>query len=179
MELDVRPVRPEDAPELADLLNQIIAHGGTTALEEQFTPEALAETYLTGTNVICCFVAINRASGRLEGFQTLGRHPGLPEDVGDIGTFARMGSVQRGVGSALFAATRVEARRQKLAAINATIRADNTGGLAFYSRMGFADHTVRPGVPLKNGVLVDRVGKRYLLSPPSTPATDPVCRPCG
>jgi len=164
MEFDVRPVRPKDAFELADLLNQIVEHGGTTALEEGFTPEALAETYLTGTNVICCFVAVDRVSGRLEGFQTLGRYPGLPMDVGDIGTFARIGGVQRGVGSALFAATRVEARRQELAAINATIRADNAGGLAFYSRMGFVDHTVRPAVPLKDGVLVDRISKRYQLN---------------
>ena len=70
------------------------------------------------------------------------------------------GGVQRGVGSALFAATRVEARRQALAAINATIRAEPTGGLAFYSRMGGANHTVRPAVPLKDGVPVDRISKR-------------------
>jgi L-amino acid N-acyltransferase YncA len=164
MELEVRPVHPGDAAELAELLNQIIARGGTTALEERFTPEALAETYLTGRNVICCFVAVDRASGRLEGFQTLGRYPGLPEDVGDIGTFARLGGAQRGVGSALFAATRAEACRRGLAAINATIRADNTGGLAFYSRMGFADHGVRPAVPLRDGTPVDRISKRYALS---------------
>jgi L-amino acid N-acyltransferase YncA len=163
MELDVRPVRPEDATELADLLNQIIARGGTTALETPFTPDALAEAYLTGPEVICCFVAVDRDSGRLEGFQTLGADPGLPEDVGDIGTFARIGSAQRGVGSMLFAATRSEARRRGLRAVKATIRADNTGGLAFYSRIGFVDHGVRTAVPLADGTLVDRISKRYRL----------------
>ena len=39
--LQVRPVTSADAPELADLLNAIIARGGTTALEEPFTPERL------------------------------------------------------------------------------------------------------------------------------------------
>jgi L-amino acid N-acyltransferase YncA len=164
MELDVRPARSEDAAELAELLNQVIARGGTTALEEPFTPEALDEAYLTGPDVICCFVAADRFSGRLEGFQTLGRYPGLPEDIGDIGTFARVDGAQRGVGSALFAATRAEARRRGLAAINATIRADNKGGLAFYGRMGFADHAVRSAVPLKSGALVDRISKRYRLN---------------
>ncbi|WP_454760115.1 N-acetyltransferase family protein [Caulobacter segnis] len=164
MELDVRLARSEDAAELAELLNQVIARGGTTALEEPFTPEALDKAYLTGTDVICCFVAVDRLSGRLEGFQTLGRYPGLPEDIGDIGTFARVDGAQRGVGSALFAATRDEARKQGLAAINATIRADNTGGLAFYRRMGFTDHAVRAAVPLKSGALVDRISKRYLLN---------------
>jgi len=163
MDLDIRPVRLEDAAELADLLNQIIARGGTTALEAPFTPKALAEAYLTGPDVICCFVAVDRARGRLEGFQTLGYYPGLPEDVGDIGTFARIGSVQRGVGSMLFAATSAQARRRGLASINATIRADNTGGLAFYSRLGFADHDVRKAVPVEDGTLVDRISKRYRL----------------
>ena len=163
MELDVRPVHADDAMELADLLNQVIARGGTTALEEPFTPEALAEAYLTGRDVICCFVAADRMSRRLEGFQTLGKSQGLPEDVGDIGTFARLESVQRGVGSRLFAATRAEALRRGLSAINATIRADNTGGLAFYERQGFAPHGVHAAAPLKDGTRVDRINKRYRL----------------
>ena len=163
MDVEIRPVRPEDAGELADLLNAIIARGGTTALEEPFTSEDLAETYLTGPKVICCFVAVDRATGRLEGFQTLGRLATLPDDVGDIGTFARVDRTQRGIGSALFAATRDEARRRGLAAINATIRADNAGGLAFYGRMGFADHAVITAAPLKSGARVDRILRRYDL----------------
>lgn len=164
MDLEIRPARSEDAAELAELLNQIIARGGTTALEEPFAPEALDQAYLTGPDVICCFVGVDRASGRLEGFQTLGRHPDLPATIGDIGTFARVDGVQRGVGSALFAATRAQARRRGLAAINATIRADNEGGLAFYGRIGFTNHALRPSVPLKSGALVDRIVKRYRLN---------------
>jgi len=162
--LDVRPVRDADAAELAQLLNAIIARGGTTALEEPFTGPSLAQAYLTGPDVICCFVAADRASGELAGFQTLGREAHLPHDVGDIATFARVGGTQRGVGTALFAATRAAARAAGLSAINATIRADNTGGLAFYGRMGFVDHAVTRAVPLKDGTLVDRVHKRYALT---------------
>ena len=164
MDLEIRPARGDDAPGLAELLNAIIARGGSTALEDPFTPQALDQAYLTGPEVICCFVAVDRATGRHEGFQTLGRYPGLPPGWGDIGTFARVGGVQRGVGSALFAATREEARRLGLSGINATIRADNSGGLAFYGRMGFADHSVRPAAPLKDGTPVDRISKRYDLT---------------
>jgi L-amino acid N-acyltransferase YncA len=160
--LTIRPVRDADAAELAELLNAIIARGGTTALETPFTPRGLAEAYLTGPGVICCFVA-EGPDGRLAGFQTLVRDPDLPDGFGDIGTFARVGATQRGVGSALFAATAEHARRLGLAGINATIRADNAGGLAFYGRMGFRDHGVTPGVPLKDGAPVDRVHKRLLL----------------
>jgi L-amino acid N-acyltransferase YncA len=159
----IRDVTRADAAELAGLLNAIIAAGGTTALEDPFTPDGLADAYLVGPSVLCCFVAVDRRSGRLEGFQTLGRYPGLPDDIGDIGTFSRIDGQQRGVGSALFAATRERARRLGLTAINATIRADNAGGLAFYGRQGFVDHSLTPAVPLKDGRLVDRVHRRFVL----------------
>jgi L-amino acid N-acyltransferase YncA len=164
MSLLVRPVAPDDAPALADLLNAVIARGGTTALEAPFMPDALAQTYLTGPNVHVCLVAVDPATNRIEGFQTLGRYPGLPDDVGDIGTFARVDGVQRGVGSALFAVMADKARALGLSAMNATIRADNTGGLAFYTKQGFTDHAVTPAVPLSDGTAVDRVHKRYLLA---------------
>jgi L-amino acid N-acyltransferase YncA len=166
-EMEVRPVRAEDAAELATLLNAIIARGGTTALEAPLTEDALARTMLTGPDVICCFVAVEPAAGRLAGFQSLVRSARLADDIGDIGdiaTFARVGLTQRGVGAALFAATRAEAEKTGLAAINATIRADNLGGLAFYDRMGFVDHGVQRAAPLKDGTPVDRISKRYALT---------------
>jgi L-amino acid N-acyltransferase YncA len=160
--MDIRPVRDADAPVLADLLNEIIARGGTTALEEPFAPEALAKYMLTGSDVICCFVAQDN-EGRLGGFQSLVRSGSLPDGVGDIATFSRVGWVQKGTGSLLFAATRQAAKEKGLVAINATIRADNSGGLAFYGRLGFADHGISHAVPLRNGTPVDRVSKRYML----------------
>ncbi len=162
--VQVRAVTLGDAAALAELLNAIIAQGGTTALEEPFTPERLAETYLTGPAVLGCFVAVDTDTGQLLGFQTLGRYPNLPDDVGDIGTFARIDGKQRGVGSALFAATRARADALGHSAINATIRADNKGGLAFYTKLGFVDHSVTRAVPLKDGTPVDRVDKRYPLN---------------
>lgn len=161
-EIRIRPVREADAPALAALLNEVIARGGTTALEEPFTPEDLAAAMLTGPEVLCCFVAED-ATGALIGFQSLMRSTYLPADVGDIGTFTRVGQVQKGTGSRLFAATRQAAGAQGLAAINATIRADNAGGLAFYGRMGFQDHGIYPDVPLRHGTPVDRISKRYVL----------------
>ena len=161
--IQVRPVTSADAPELAELLNAIIARGGTTALQEPFTPERLDQAYLTGPDVLSCVVAVDDATGRLEGFQTLVRLPHLPSDWGDIGTFARVDGIQRGVGTALFAATCANARALGLAAINAEIRADNSGGLTFYGKMGFEDYRVDAGRPLKDGTPMDRMHKRYVL----------------
>jgi L-amino acid N-acyltransferase YncA len=163
MSFAVRPVTSDDAPMLADLLNAVIRAGGTTALEAEFTPEALDAAYLTGPKVHCCHVAVDEA-GELAAFQTLGRYPGLPDDIGDIGTFSRIDGKQRGAGSALFAATKTRASALGHGAINATIRADNAGGLAFYTKLGFVDYGVTPSVPLADGIPVDRVHKRYSLT---------------
>lgn len=162
MSFTVRPVTRADAPALAELLNAVIRAGGTTALEADFTPEALDTAYLTGPTVYCCHVAIEEA-GDIAAFQTLGRYPGLPENVGDIATFAALDRKQSGAGSALFAATKARVRALGHSAINATIRADNAGGLAFYTKQGFADHGVTPAVPLADGTPVDRVHKRFNL----------------
>lgn len=159
---NVRPAVRDDAAALADLLNEIIAAGGTTAYQIAFTPEGFAEAHIDGPAVLTSFVALD-ADGVPMGFQILLRDDRLPPGWGDIGTFARRGSTRSGIGSALFAATCAAARRLGLVGINATIRADNSGGLAFYGKQGFVDHSVAAAVPLNDGTLVDRISKRYPL----------------
>jgi L-amino acid N-acyltransferase YncA len=158
----IRLVDATDAPALASLLNEIIARGGTTAFQRSFTPQRLAESMLMGRWVICCFVA-EESDGGVGGFQSLVRSEDLPHDVGYIATFSRVGRTQKGIGSQLFAAMQAEARRQGLTAISATIRADSVGGLAFYSRLGFTDHSIHRAVPLLDGTAIDRISKRYAL----------------
>jgi L-amino acid N-acyltransferase YncA len=163
-DLEIRPVRSSDAPALTELMNEIIAQGGTTAFERPFTVEELDAQYLTGPKVISAVVAIDRASQRPQGFQILGDfgHP-LPTGWGDIGTYVQVGGKQRGIGSALFGATRAKALERGLIAINATIRSDNAGGLAYYSKQRFEDYAVERAVPLADGTPVDRIYKRYWL----------------
>ena len=55
------------------------------------------------------------------------------------------------------------ARSIGLKALNATIRADNVSGLTYYGKMGFVDYKVDKAVALKDGQLVDRISKRYVL----------------
>jgi L-amino acid N-acyltransferase YncA len=162
MDVRVRPTVRADAAALADLLNEIIAAGGTTAYETPFTPEAFADAHIDGPRVITSIIAED-GDGCPMGFQILLASDKLAPGWGDIGTFARRGSTTRGIGSALFAATRAAAIAAGLKAINATIRADNTGGLAFYARMGFVDYAVARAVPLADGTPVDRISRRYNL----------------
>jgi len=46
-------------------------------------------------------------------------------------------------------------------AINATLRTDNHGGLAFYTKMGFEDWKRDAAVQLQDRMPVDRVSNRY------------------
>ncbi|MEJ0066958.1 MAG: hypothetical protein WDM85_17375 [Caulobacteraceae bacterium] len=150
---------------MAELLNAIIARGGTTALEDPYTAEHFADAYIDGPDVHCCFVAVDPASGRLEGYQSLGRSRDLPASVGDVGTFARLGGARRGVGSDLFAATRARAAALGLAAINATIRADNVGGPGLLRQAGLRGPFDHPGRPSEGRHAGRRVNKRFALRP--------------
>jgi L-amino acid N-acyltransferase YncA len=162
MMLTVRPFVAGDAAALAGILNRIIAAGGTTAYETPFTPEGLRAAHLDGPGVLCCHTAM--ADGQVVGFQCLNRVEYLPPGWADIATFTRRDPGVPGAGRALFAATQARARALGLVAINATIRADNAGGLAFYAAMGFVDYAVRPAVPLADGTPVDRIRRRFDLA---------------
>jgi L-amino acid N-acyltransferase YncA len=162
--LTTRPATAKDATAMAALLNEIIAIGGTTAYEEPFTPESMDHHYVSARNLIACTVA--EQHGELLGFQGLFRpdaEDSLPAGWAFIATFARVGRTGGGVGRALFAQTVKAAQGAGVRTIDATIRADNTSGLAFYSRMGFTDYGRLTGVPLKDGTPVDRIRKRLDL----------------
>jgi len=163
MSLSVRYATRADAAEMAELINAIIAIGGTTAYEEAFDAASMDAAYISLPELVSCFVA--EADGEIVGFQGLMRSfdpdDPLPDGWATIGTFARVSQTQAGVGRALFEKTLAAARAAGIGVIDATIRADNTGGLAFYARLGFVHYGRLAGVPLKNGAPMDRVRKRF------------------
>lgn len=159
--LSVRPFQPGDAPALCDILNAIIATGGTTAILETLTVEDIRALYLDGPRVLCCHTVLE--GDQPVGFQVLLDNPKLPEGWGDIASFTRQDPPVRGAGTALFQATLARAKALGLSAINATIRADNVPGLGYYAKMGFVDRTRLKDIPLGDGALVDRVQKTFAL----------------
>jgi len=160
MSLTVRPFQPGDEAPLTVILNDIIAAGGTTAYEQPFTPERLRSYHCDGPTILCCHVVLQ--DGVPVGFQVLNANPRLPQGWGDIASFTRRDPPVRGAGTALFAATQARARALGLRMLNATIRADNVPGLAYYARMGFEDYEVLPGVPLSDGTPVDRIRRKRM-----------------
>lgn len=158
----IREALPKDAPEMAALLNEIIKIGGTTAFEDPVSSAQIAQWYIENDALYFCFVAIDDA-GKIAGFQVLESDEGDADKIGYITTFARQTPLVKGVGTALFGSTKERARAMGVRTINAKIRADNTPGLAYYTKMGFVDHDLKHGVPLKDGTPMDRIIKLFTL----------------
>ncbi|WP_299936448.1 GNAT family N-acetyltransferase [uncultured Pelagimonas sp.] len=160
--ITVRRAGPLDARPMANLLNEIIAEGGTTALTTPVSPQDLRDWMQSDTNVSAWHIAEDEA-GDVLGFQLIKPEAYLPDEAVDIATFAKVGRVKMGIGSKLFEKTKEAARQLGYRWINANIRADNSGGLAYYQSRGFEDYAMKRGVILDSGEAVDKVLKRYDL----------------
>jgi L-amino acid N-acyltransferase YncA len=160
-DVTVRDTRPEDVPELTRLLNDIIRAGGTTAIETPLNEQELAEWFVTGTPVVSSVVA--ERDGQALGFQMISTFDPMPQGWASIGTYVRIGATGGGVGSALFRRTCLNARAAGLITLKATIRCDNRGGLAYYTRIGFRDYDTNPTFALADGRVVGQVHRRFDL----------------
>lgn len=157
----IRRAGPLDCRPMAELLNEIIAIGGSTALTEPVTAATL-DGWMQGSPRALWHIAED-PSGELLGFQYVKPHPAYGETVGQIATFARVGRTGLGIGSALFESTKAAARAAGYSWINAEIRADNDSGLTYYQSRGFEDHGRIPDYALGDGTRVDKILKRYDL----------------
>ena len=161
--LAIRPAHCDDTEGMRTLLNEIIRVGGTTAITNELSIDGMREWFICGEAVVSCFVAVD-SDGAIVGFQSLSKYDSLPAGWVDIATFASRSRHKSGVGSALFARSREAASKLGFAAINATIRVVNEGGLAYYSRMGFETYLAEDGDPQAQGRVFNRVHKRFDLA---------------
>ena len=67
--MNIRKATPADAGQMAALLNEIIAIGGTTAHETPFDAERMRAHYVERPTAVSCFVA--EEDGQILGFQHL------------------------------------------------------------------------------------------------------------
>ncbi len=160
--IHVRRAGSLDAGAMADLLNAIIARGGTTAHTQLVTRSTIIRWMARHGDQAAWHLAENDR-GDLIGFQFIEPHSDLPPDACDVATFVRLGQTGLGIGSSLFDATRSAARALGYKWINATIRADNTGGLAYYQSRGFEDYARHPDIQLGDGTVTDKISKRFNL----------------
>lgn len=163
MALEIRSAKQTDADALTEILNRIVKAGGTTAHQTPFDPARLTAHYIAPASIIECSVATE--NGQALGFQSLtwpdAEGQPFPDGWAIIATFVDSAAAGKGVGRALFDHTRQAAAAAGVVAIDSTIRADNPGGLAYYSKMGFVDYDILKAVPLRDGSVVDRIRKRF------------------
>lgn len=161
----IRPAVNGDAPQMATLLNSVIAAGGTTAHQTQMTADEMRDHYVAPEGVVSVQVAIT--NGQLSGFQFLAWQSNpddpIPEGWAIIASFIALDRGKLGIGQKLWSATRRSTIAAGVQTIDATIRADNVGGLKYYGGLGFTDYAEIPNLPLSDGTLVTRIRKRIDL----------------
>lgn len=139
-ELVIRDVVPEDAEQLAAILNPIIELGTSTALDTPYTIEEERE-YVAAFPARGVFhVAVRASDARVVGLQTVepfatGTH--AFDHVGVMGTYVDLGCHRQGIARRLFEATFEAARLKGYEKIFTYVRADNEAGLATYLGQGF------------------------------------------
>ena len=133
--MHIRPASAVDARSLSELLNEIIALGGTTALKTLTKADMIS--WIVSNPAEYAFLIAEDERGDALGFQAIGPRKTLPPEACDIATFTRSGKAQLGIGSALFSATEKKAKALGYRWINATILNQNTGGQAYYQSRGF------------------------------------------
>ena len=151
----IRPAGASDAFAMTQVLNRIIAIGGTTAHESPKSAAQVLDDYITGPDVLSCVVAL--VEDQLIGWQSVGRW----QDEAHIGTFVSPDLQARGAGAAMFALTCDTVQKAGVPYLIASIRADNEPGLRYYARIGFVDIAAEPHFALSTGQIVGRVHRRF------------------
>lgn len=149
-DIRIRPAAPQDAPAISDFLRELAVRGKRKSPSDV---DFVRIHYIGHPDRIACSVAVD-AQGHILGMQSLkhardGNIYGVTPGWGIIGTHVSPDAARRGVGRALFAASRDAARRAGVRSIDATIQPENAEGLAYYEAMGFRDYRVSGGAICK------------------------------
>lgn len=139
--LIIRPAEKRDAEGIAAVLADLVEAGKRKKrCDRQFA----LDHYVSHPDKIECYVAEDE-DGSILGFQSLklaltDNEYGVAPGWGVIGTHITPKAARRGVGRALFDATKQAAQRSGIPAIEAFIGSANTDGQAYYEAMGFRDY---------------------------------------
>lgn len=135
--MKIRSATVSDADQMSSVLKEIIATNGK---QRPHDPSFVIANYISNPHRVRCSVAV--VDGELLGFQSLikaveGNRYGTPEGWGIIGTHISPRAARRGIGKALFLASRQAAKEAGLVKIDAFIGEDNEPALNYYEAMGF------------------------------------------
>jgi L-amino acid N-acyltransferase YncA len=158
----LRGAGPADARDIAGMLSDVLAAADTSAIRGPVDADTIRR-WMAAAPLRSRWMVAEDEAGAILGLQWIEPHAGLPPEAASIATFVLPGRQQLGIGSALFTAMERAARDLGYRWINATIRADNAGGLVYYQSRGFRQWKYEPDVEIAPGRVVDRVSTRYDL----------------
>ncbi|MEM1150908.1 MAG: GNAT family N-acetyltransferase [Pseudomonadota bacterium] len=146
----VRQAVADDAEAMSEVLREIVAKTGRQRRTEL---SFVISNYIEHPEGVRCTVAVDEQNN-LIGFQALVRswpeNPyGVPLGWGIIGTHISPRAHRKGVGTALFAVTKVAAEAAGLLSIDAYIGSDNPGALRYYEALGFRKYREKEDVVQK------------------------------
>ena len=158
----IRPARPEDAAQIAEIWNRVIRETTITFLPDEKSPDDVA-ALMDGTFPFLVWEEAGRVMGFARAFPFRGgagyRH------TAEHTILLRDGAAGRGGGAALMAALVEALRAQGIHTLWAGISAENSRGVVFHTRHGF-EHVARLGeVGRKFDRWIDLILMRKLLDP--------------
>jgi L-amino acid N-acyltransferase YncA len=140
IDLIIRPVCPDDAKGVVNVINPIIEAGQNTVFDTPFTPQFEREYILNLAARAVFYVAEDRTNGQIVGWQSLDAFAAYThafDHVGVIGTYVSLDHHRQGIGTQLAQATFATARDKGYEKIFSYVRADSPQSLTFYLKLGF------------------------------------------
>lgn len=137
----IRRAVPDDAGGIASLMDAVVSERRHSAIDRAWTADQ-ERRYLASLSGREAFHVAIADSGQVIGCQSLELYsPVLTtmSHVGQVGTFVLPAWRGRGIGPALFAATRPFALDAGYRKLVITVRGSNTPALSFYRGLGFVD----------------------------------------
>lgn len=147
--MQIRDAIVGDVQQMSAFLKELTASGKRTSPDDEVFVRAY---YIEDPGKIRCSLA--EEDGVVLGFQSLkraeaGNKWGVEPGWGIIGTHIRPSAARRGVGRALFTASRTAAEAASITNIDASIAANNPEALAYYEAMGFRTYRMPEGLICK------------------------------
>lgn len=136
----IRKVCPDDAAGIIGILNPVIESGAYTVLDSPATVDFEREFIKNFPQRGLFYAALNKPGGKIIGFQNVepfAAYTKAFDHVGIIATYVDISHRRQGVGRRLAEVVFEKAREKGYEKLFTYIRADNTGALAFYSKLGF------------------------------------------
>jgi L-amino acid N-acyltransferase YncA len=156
----IRPVRVEEAEGVIQVLNPLIQSGNHTVLDRVFTIDEERSFISSFPKRGVFHVAERDPDNIIVGFQNVepfAAYTGAFAHVGVIGTYVDSSGHRQGIGRLLFESTRLAALGKGYEKFFAFVRADNTGALSFYKRIGFTVIGVAKRQAKINGQYIEEV----------------------